>query len=205
MAQEAFTWRGVNFWAHIKNWYEVHSLEDNQQLLRDIAGMGFNDLWITFERGMVYNYLDPDTADEYSRQFWHKLGELSKTAKQLGMRVTVLDEINTVFLDQYHDPEKSRFIAEGPKTFPSLKRPWQFCPSKPEAREIILRNHEESIKNFPVIDALVLWPYDNGGCGCDQCHPWPKTFFDLSKIVAEMLRYLSPGRGRLPFILGYDG
>ena len=189
---DTFLWRGVNFWAHIKNWYEVHSLEDNQRLLKDMVGMGFNDLWITLERGLVRNYFDEDIADEYSRQFWHKVCELGKTANQLGMRVTLLDEINTVFLDQYHDPVKKQYIAEGPRTYASLKRPWQFCPSKPEAREIILKNHEESFKRFPVIDALVLWPYDNGGCGCENCHPWPKTFVELSKILVEKLRAIHP-------------
>ena len=189
---EAFQWRGVNFWAHIKNWYEVHSLEDNQGLIKDMVAMGFNDLWITLERGLVMNYLDPEIADDYSKQFWYKLREIGKTANHSGMRVTVLDEINTVFLDQYRDPDKSQYIAEGPKTYPSLKRPWQFCPSKPEAREIILRNHEESFKEFPFIDALVLWPYDNGGCGCDSCQPWPKTFFELSKILADKLRAVHP-------------
>ena len=53
MAQELVTWRGVSFLAHIKNWYEVHALEDNQQLISEMAGMGFNGLWITFERGFV--------------------------------------------------------------------------------------------------------------------------------------------------------
>jgi hypothetical protein len=192
-SQEAFKWRGVNFWAHIKNWYEVHSLEDNLSLVKDMAAKGFNDLWITFERGLVMNYLDPEIADDYSTQFWHKLRELSKGAHEAGMRVTVLDEINTVFIDQYRNPVGSQYVAEGPKTFPSLKRPYQFCPSIPEAREIILKDHEESFKNFPVIDALVLWPYDNGGCGCDRCHPWPKTFFELSKVVAEKLRVIHPG------------
>ena len=42
--------RGVNFWAHIRNWYEVHSLEDNKRLLEDVASYGFNDFWITLDR-----------------------------------------------------------------------------------------------------------------------------------------------------------
>jgi hypothetical protein len=193
VGNEAFKWRGVNLVAHFKNWYEVHSLEDNLSLVKDMVAMGFNDLWITLERALLMNYLDPETSDDYSMQFWHKLREMGKNAHQLGMRVTVFNEVNTIFVDQYGDPAGRQYVAEGPKTFASLYRPYQFCPSIPEAREIILKNHEEAFKQFPVIDAMVLWAYDNGGCGCDRCHPWPKTYFDLSKTLAKKLRAVHPG------------
>ncbi len=46
----AMPMRGVNFWAHIRNWYEVHSLEDNRCLVEDMAGMGLNDLLRPLQR-----------------------------------------------------------------------------------------------------------------------------------------------------------
>lgn len=184
--------RGVNFWAHIRNWYEVRSLEDNQRLLEDMATNGFNNLWITFERELFRNYLDDRVADANGMRFWWKLKGLATHAKELGMQVTVLDELNTVFADQCGDPALADLIADG-------KRPWghknvryNFCPSKPAAREIILKNHEEAYRQFPVIDAVTLWPYDPSGCGCDACHPWPETYFELAKEIAAILRVYHP-------------
>ncbi len=184
--------RGVNFWAHIDNWYEVRSLEDNKRLLEDVAAMGFNDFWTTLERGGLRNYFDIKVSDETSRQFWRKIKELAKAAHALGMKVTILDEVNVVFADQCADPELMQFIAETPRPAASLWRPYQLCPSKPRAREVILRDHDESYKDFPVVDALAIWGYDNGGCGCDECHPWPKTFLNLSRELAAQVRKYHP-------------
>ncbi|MCC7353417.1 MAG: hypothetical protein IT330_06620 [Anaerolineae bacterium] len=185
--------RGVNFWAHINNWYEVRSLEDNKRLLEDVALMGFNDFWTTLERGGLRNYFDAKVSDETSRQFWWRIKELAKAAHALGMKVTILDEGNVVFADQCADPELIQYVAETPRPAASLWRPYQLCPSKPRAREVILRNHEESYRDFPVVDALAIWGYDNGGCGCNECHPWPKTFLNLSRELAAQVRKYHPG------------
>lgn len=184
--------RGINFWAHIKNWYEVHSLSDNISLLEDMATNGFNDLWITFEREKFRNYLDDSAADANGNRFWWKLQGLGKRAHELGMRVTVLDELNTVFVDQFSDPAKEALIADGTRPWGFKNVRYNFCPSKPAAREIILRNHEEAYRQFQDIDAVVLWPYDPSGCGCESCKPWPETYFNLATELAARLRIYHP-------------
>jgi hypothetical protein len=185
-------WRGINFWAHIRNWYEVHSLEDNQRLLEDMATNGFNDLWITLERELFRNYLDEKAADANGTRFWWKLKGLAEHARELGMRVTVLDELNTVFVDQCSDPALADLIADGRRPWGFKKVSYNFCPSKPAAREIILRNHEDAYRDFPHIDAVVLQPYDPSGCGCEACDPWPATYFDLATEIAARLRVYHP-------------
>jgi hypothetical protein len=186
--------RGINFWAHIRNWYEVRSLEDNVQLLAEVASYGFNDFWTTLERELFRNYLDEQVADDNSRQFWWKLKELAKFAKSLDMRVTVVDEFNTVFVDQCTDPRNSDLIAEAPRQWAWKKQvKYNFCPSKPRAREIILQNHENAYRDFPVIDAVVLQGYDPSGCGCDACQPWPETFFTFAQELAVRLRRYHAG------------
>jgi hypothetical protein len=185
--------RGVNFWAHIRNWYEVRSLEDNVRLLEDMESYGFNDIWITLERELFRNYLDDAVADDNARQFWRKLKGLAKAGKELGMQVTVLDEFNTVFVDQCTDPELADLIAAAPKQWPWKKQVmYNFCPSKPRAREIILKNHIDAYRDFPVIDALALWGYDPSGCGCDDCLPWPETFVTLARELVGHLRKHHP-------------
>jgi len=37
------------------------------------------------------------------------------------------------------------------------------------------------------VDYIVIWPYDQGGCGCDRCTPWGSNgFLKLSKKIAEL-------------------
>jgi len=190
----AMPMRGVNFWPHIRNWYEVHSLEDNKRLLEETAGMGFNDFCTGFERELLRNYLDERTADDYGRRLWHTLKELGRTAHALGLNVTIIDALNTVFTDQCGDPALADLQAEKPPTWPRSwqKKDYLFCPSKPQAREIILRNHELAYQQYPVIDAVLFWAYDPSGCGCANCSPWPKTAFELGRELAAILRRYHP-------------
>jgi len=189
--------RAINFWGHIKNWYEVHSLEDNRRLMEEMALWGFNDITLIFERGGFRNYLNVEASDENSNEFWWKTKELAKAAHELGMKVSMIDSVNTVFIDQYSDPEIGKFRAEEwrpgfeGKHMPAIS-PYVLCPSKPKAREIMMKNQETSYKEFPVVDTLFAWPYDVGGCGCDECHPWPKTFVGLAREMADKLHKYHP-------------
>lgn len=185
--------RGVNFFGHIRNWYEVHSLEDNKRLTVDMMSNGFNDYWIYLERKLFSNFLDDRVSDDNGRWFWWKLKELAKFAHGLGMKVTVLDDVNVVFVDQQEDPELAELIADPRRpwgTKSTKNRRFTFCPSKPKARELILKSHEELYRDFPIIDAVVYWPYDPGGCGCEDCDPWPETFVTLVReIVAGLHKH----------------
>lgn len=186
--------RGVNFWPHIRNWYEVHSLDDNKHLLEEIAGMGFNDFCTGFERELLRNYLDERTADDYGKRFWYTLKELGRTAHNLGLKVTIIDALNTVFTDQCGDPALANLQAEKPSTWPPgwQKKDYLFCPSKPQARALILKNHEQAYKDYPVIDTAIMWAYDPSGCGCAACTPWPKTALELGRELAAILRRYHP-------------
>jgi hypothetical protein len=93
-SEKPMTMRGVNFWPHGRNWYEMHSLADNQRLLEDIASMGFSDFCTTFERWHLRNYLDERAADHTSRELWRTLRELGRRAHDLGMTVTALDSLH---------------------------------------------------------------------------------------------------------------
>ena len=48
------------------------------------------------------------------------------------------------------------------------------CPAKPRAFAELMRRRRESLAELADVkfDYLVNWPYDEGGCGCDTCHPW---------------------------------
>ena len=42
-------------------------------------------------------------------------------------------------------------------------------------------------------DYICLWPYDEGGCGCDLCHPWGANgFVRMARDIAAVARSIMP-------------
>jgi hypothetical protein len=68
-------------------------------------------------------------------------------------------------------------FADTPKEFraTNTKRAFfgcEICPSVIGGMNRILDNHRLQASWFENIDAVLFWPYDEGGCGCDKCAPW---------------------------------
>ena len=53
---------------------------------------------------------------------------------------------------------------------------WNLCPSKPGALEYLLARREMLLKRYVErgypITRMSYFPYDEGGCQCEQCAPW---------------------------------
>ena len=66
------------------------------------------------------------------------------------------------------------------------------CPSIPEARQALLANWDKLFQTVPDYDVLRFFAGDPGGCRCDKCEPWGKTFIYLCEEVAAIwLKYES--------------
>ena len=66
----------------------------------------------------------------------------------------------------------------------------QLCPAKPKAHEQLLHDWDRLLDEFADVglDYINYWPYDEGGCGCQDCWPWgargyPKLCRELSRSV----------------------
>ena len=48
------------------------------------------------------------------------------------------------------------------------------CPAKPGALAAMLEMRRKNVArlNGSRVGGLIYWPYDEGGCGCTNCHPW---------------------------------
>jgi hypothetical protein len=70
------------------------------------------------------------------------------------------------------------------------------CPSAARAREILLRNKENLARGLAEagvhLEMGCHFAYDTGGCLCDRCRPWVKTFLNLAKDVHETFRKYHP-------------
>jgi hypothetical protein len=70
------------------------------------------------------------------------------------------------------------------------------CPSNPKARQVLLNDWGQLLDQFTDIglDYVGFWPYDEGGCGCDQCAPWGARGYPLlCQDLARIARAKHPG------------
>lgn len=174
--------RPIYFATHFGNWYCHAEIDDLRRYIEDLALSGYNALitWFDFHH---FKNLD-DGAEQ-----WERLGQLDALAREVGMRVGRIAIANESFAEQA--PPELRAIGrlEGTGYETDL------CPSKPEARRIILEDRLEfleRVRQTTALDWLCLWPYDQGGCNCEQCIPWPATYMDLGREIAAMTAEVLP-------------
>jgi hypothetical protein len=80
--------------------------------------------------------------------------------------------------------------AKFPKEWQATERGRWVCPSVPEAHEALMKQWDEDFKSRPDYDALRMFAGDPGGCRCDKCAPWGKTFIHLCEELANIwLKY----------------
>ena len=60
------------------------------------------------------------------------------------------------------------------------------CPSVPEARAALLTQWDADFAQAPDIEVLRFFAGDPGGCRCDRCAPWGRTFVLLCEEIAAL-------------------
>jgi hypothetical protein len=168
---------------HLGNWYCHAPDEDLHRYVHDLALWGYNGLatWLDFHdyRGF-----------EDAAKMLDRLGKLESWAREVGLKVGRFAVANESFLGQAPPELCATGHLEG------IGWETDLCPSKPEAREIILASRSEfleRVRETTVLDWLCLWPYDAGGCNCEECTPWPRTYLELSREIGEMAADPFPG------------
>ncbi len=72
-----------------------------------------------------------------------------------------------------------------------IGRPNYVCLSIPEARRAALENVERMMKNSLPYDIIRIPSGDPGGCWCEKCEPWGKTYVlmcaDMAKVILKYL------------------
>ena len=174
--------RPIYFATHFGNWYCHAGLDELREYVEDLALAGYNELVTWFD---LHHY----TSFEDGAQVWDRLVALDDLARAVGMGVGRVAIANESFAGQA-PPElraTGRLAGTGYET--------DLCPSEPAARSLILANRRaflERIRDTTRLDWLCLWPYDQGGCNCDRCTPWPTTYMDLCRELAALGREVLP-------------
>ncbi|NUN98503.1 MAG: hypothetical protein HUU16_20285, partial [Candidatus Omnitrophica bacterium] len=74
----------------------------------------------------------------------------------------------------------------------SIGRTGYLCPSVPEARAALLKKCEDYFKSGPTFDLVKFHGGDGGGCECDKCDPYGKTFIHLVEDMAAIVHKYHP-------------
>lgn len=162
--------------------------EQIREYVEDMALWGSDSLWNV----CCYLINDPfaPTADEPSRQKWARIRDLFIYAHDLGMEIGYVDCPNSVYNDQlWLRKLGGKFDGRG-------RNEEDVCPSVPEARKIILQNRDNLYRAASEagieLKYLLHFAYDNGGCGCDKCKPWIRTYIALSRELHQIARKYHP-------------
>ena len=173
---------------HFGNSYEVMGEREMRDCLAEAKFWGFN---------RYCDWLDTiDCADPFADPHYNLAGALwdrkkanFRSGQALGYACDLVITPNHVYLDQC----RPDLVAEkGGRIFGQL-----ICPSKPEARQIILKNYENLFADLAKagvrLSALCPGPYDYGGCACEACRPWILTFAKLCREIQGIAEKYHPG------------
>lgn len=168
--------RPIYFATHFGNWYCHASIDDLRRYVEDLALWGYNALVTWFD---FHHFRDLDDG----APMWDRLSRLDELAREVGMRVGRIAIANESFEGQADPGLRAVGRLEGTGYETDL------CPSKPEARSLVLADRRaflERVRATTSLDWLILWPYDQGGCNCEACSPWPDTYLELGREIAAL-------------------
>jgi hypothetical protein len=158
--------RGIYFASHFHNFYHVATLPEIERYLEDLALWGYNYLMA------VYPAIDleSETSPEFKAQV-KRLADLLNIAKKVGLKTCTTLNVNTAYKDYPREyaivPLKDELGRHGNSGN-------VMCLSKPGAQEYVNGVNDRYLAGLAgsSVDMLMVWPYDEGGCGCESCSPW---------------------------------
>lgn len=179
--------RGIYFATHLNNFYEAAPADEVERYLEELALWGLNSVACHFPPQQFASLDDPR-----ARRSIDQIRTLMRAAKRIGLRVGLLEALNCGFVsapgELLHKPFPDDLGRRG--NYGVL-----LCPSNRAGRKYLLGQWEGVLGEFRDIglDFLVSWPYDEGGCGCEECWPWgARGFLSISRDVSDIYRGLYP-------------
>ncbi len=179
--------RGMYFATHFHNWYHVAPPEEFTRYLEDLALWGVNTIMVIFPMINLQDWDDPQAAPamQMVRQY-------ASAARELGMGfATALN--NTMFKGA---PPHLRATPLPDPTGRRGNSGHPICPSSPQGLAYLLDNARQLCVQLADVgvDYLCYWPYDEGGCACENCQPWgSRGYLRLSQQFTDLARGYFPG------------
>ena len=182
--------RCIYFSVHFFNFYYTASQNDLKEYLEDLILYGYNAIDMIIP---VLNFHSFD--DEVFLESVRRTRFIYQESKKLGLKLAFNINPNQGLLSAPHEFDADLSYERNPK------RPYRgtagrnLCPNKPGASEYLRGLVLRCLEQYEDIglDYIILWPYDEGGCGCEKCAPWGANGFDkISRVIVRDAKRLYP-------------
>ena len=180
--------RMAYFARHFHNWYHHASAKELTEYIDDLALSGHN----AFKFQYGYPTADRAADTESDKRLFADI-----SAKALA-RVKALDcgfcgsgGNNQAPLDS---PEALRGVPNSDPKRGNLG--FNVCPAKPGGMEYLCEYRKRQLKEMAGgnVDYFIYWPFDEGGCECEQCKPWGGNgFLRLIERYEALNKAAAPG------------
>ena len=181
--------RNIYFATHFHNFYHTAPIGKVTRYIEELAFWGYNNIEVWFDMHGFEGINDPKAAAMLDR-----LALIFKAGKDVGMKISIC-----MLANEGYNSSPIELRAKPPKQI-RLRGCYgvEICPSQPGGTELIIKQVTEELNAFNsrgvIVDFIVLWPYDQGGCGCDRCTPWGSNgYLKLSRIITKVARKKIPG------------
>jgi|GEM_PF-4455159 len=187
LVSPAISDRGIYFATHFNNYYECAPLDEINTYIEDQALWGANAIWTWFDMHWYPNGFWND-ANSSGMKMIERIRFINKKASSLGLKVGLCGVANEVFKMQ----EIKELLADDSAKRGAWCSDTTVCPSKSKGLKLIHDCRRQVLKLIGPIDAYWHWPYDPGGCGCELCRPWGKTFMEMGPQIASIVKEYNP-------------
>lgn len=145
--------------------------------------MGARAIWfLPFQFGQLSRHDFEDMAPHWTLQ-----RAISRAIADAELEVGIYQGLNDLFPETWSEhPEWHAVRGDY-----SLEQ-CCVCPSVPEARKEMLRVRERMYAGLARLDYIVTQITDYGGCGCDMCAPYPKTYLRVLEEQSAVAKRYHP-------------
>ncbi len=183
--------RGIYFATHFHNYYHDAPIEEVEHYIEDLALWGTNILNVWFDMHHYNGIHDPEAQAMIER-----LHAMLRAANRVGLGASLGFLANEGYADSPMEMRADWTAGhDGYHHAPGGHYHVELCPSKPGAVELEMKWVQERLAAFGDLnlDALWVWPYDQGGCTCKDCKPWGVNgFLRMAEPVARAYRTAFP-------------
>ncbi|MEI6782749.1 MAG: hypothetical protein WCQ21_17710 [Verrucomicrobiota bacterium] len=177
--------RGIYFATHFYNYYQTAPVEAEERYVEELALWGVNSVAIWYDMHHFKGFGDPEAV-----AFRGRLKRILQAARRCGVGVGLMVIGNEAYADS---PKELR---ADPRAQRGGFYDVAVCPNKPGGLDYTLKILGELFDWASDLqpEYVCIWPYDQGGCGCDPCRPWGANgFLKCAENVANLARRKLPG------------
>jgi len=178
--------RATYYSIHFYNWYYTAPTEELKKYTEELMLWGYNTI-ICIIPLVNFNSCDEPAFFEAVE----KIRSIFFVAKEMKMKVGIIINPNQGLRTTPSEFEADPSCYDNRCTLAGKN----ICPSIPGAMEYMRYLWVMMLKQFTDIglDYVLSWPYDEGGCGCENCRPWGANgFAELSREMSKEAKRFYP-------------